>query len=86
MLALLFEAAAGHPLAPWEAFVRRLNRVAPILIVPALAWWMFHIYSALTTPKPELVDFRNPIAARARALVDRGGVIKSECGPSVRER
>ena len=72
MLSLVVEAASGRPLAPWEAFLRRTNRLAPILIVPALAWWMFHIYSALRTPKPELVDFRNPIAAGARALVDRG--------------
>jgi hypothetical protein len=48
-----------------------VNRFAPILILPALAWWMFHICSALRTPKPELVDFRNPIAAGAKALVDR---------------
>lgn len=71
LVALLVEAASGRPLAPWEAFLRRMNRLAPILIVPALAWWMFHIYSALRTPKPELVDFRNPIAAGAKALVDR---------------
>jgi hypothetical protein len=71
LVALLVEAASGRPLAPWEAFLRRVNRFAPILILPALAWWMFHICSALRTPKPELVDFRNPIAAGAKALVDR---------------
>lgn len=72
LVALLVEAASGRPLAPWEAFLRRLNRLAPILIVSGLAWWLFHIYSALRTPKPELVNFRNPIAAAARALVDPG--------------
>lgn len=72
LVALVVEAASGRPLAPWEAFLRRMNRLAPLLILPALAWWMFHIYSALRTPNPELVDFRNPIAAGAKALVDRG--------------
>lgn len=71
LLALVVEAVSGRPLAPWEVVLRRLNRFAPILILPALVWWMFHIYSALRTPKPELVDFRNPIAAGARALVER---------------
>ena len=66
---LLVEAAAARPLAPWEAICRRLNRSALVLILPALAWWMVHLYFALRTPKPELVDFRNPIAAGAEALV-----------------
>jgi hypothetical protein len=70
--ALLVEAASGYPLAPGEVFLRRLNRFAPALVVCGLAWWMFHICSALRTPKPELVDFRNPIAAAARMLVAPG--------------
>ena len=71
IIVLLIEAATARPLAPWEAVFQRLNRVAPILAIPALAWWMIHIYFAIRTPKPELVDFRNPIAARARALIER---------------
>ncbi|MEI8311300.1 MAG: DUF2752 domain-containing protein [Verrucomicrobiota bacterium] len=70
-LVLLVEAAAARPLAPWEAYLRRLSRLAPVLVLPALAWWMVHLYFALRTPKPELVDFRNPIAAGAEALVLR---------------
>ena len=70
---LLVEAAAGRPLARWERFFRQMNRFAPILIPLALAWWISHIYFALKTPKPELADFRNPIAARARAMMERPG-------------
>lgn len=66
---LLAEAASGRSLAPGEAFFRHLNRFAPVLILPALAWWMLHIYFALMTPKPELVDFQKPVAAKARAML-----------------
>ena len=65
----LIEAVAGRLIGPWEKIFRQLNRLAPLLLLPAVAWWAFHIYSALITPKPELVDLRNPIAAKARALV-----------------
>ena len=65
----LIEAVAGRLIGPWEKIFRKLNRLAPLLLLPAVAWWAFHIYSALITPKPELVDLRNPIAAKARALV-----------------
>jgi len=70
-LVLLVEAAAARPLAPWEACLNCVGRIAPVLVLPALAWWMVHLYFALRTPKPELVDFRNPIAAGAEALVAR---------------
>ena len=66
---LLVESASGRSLAMGEAFLRRLNRFDPVLILPALAWWMLHIYFALATPKPELVDFQNPVAAKARAIL-----------------
>jgi Protein of unknown function (DUF2752) len=72
-VALLVEAAAGRPLALREILLRHLNRFVPALLLLALAWWIFHIYTALRTPKPELVDFQNPIAAGARAIVERGG-------------
>lgn len=65
----LIEAAAGRLIGPWEKMFRKLNRLAPLLLLPAVAWWWIHIYSALKTPKPELVDLRNPIAAKARELV-----------------
>ena len=72
-VALLVEAAAGRPLALRQTLFQHLNRFVPALIALALAWWAFHIYSALRTPKPELVDFRNPVAARARAIVGPPG-------------
>jgi hypothetical protein len=68
VVVLLLEAAAARPLALRDALFRHLSRLVPVLVLPALAWWMVHIYFALRTPKPELVDFRNPIAARAGAL------------------
>ena len=71
--ALLIEAAAGRPLARREFFLRCLNRFAPALILLALGWWIFHLVLALTTPKPELVDFRNPLAAWAKTVAERAG-------------
>ncbi len=70
---LLVEAAAGRPLALREMLLRHLNRLVPALLLLALAWWIFHIYAALRTPKPELVNFGNPIAAWARAVVGPAG-------------
>jgi|GEM_PF-502879 len=70
---LLAEAAAGRPLALRETLLRHLDRVVPALLFLALAWWVFHIYDALLTPKPELVNFGNPIAAWARATVGPAG-------------
>ena len=70
---LLIEAAAGRPLARREFLHRRLIRLAPALILLALAWWVFHILMALRTPKPELADFRNPVAAWAKTIVERTG-------------
>ena len=72
-VALILEAATGRPLALRIILFRKLNRFVPPLIALALAWWVFHIYTALRTPKPELVNFRNPIAARAAALVAPSG-------------
>jgi len=68
---LLVEALGGRCLAPWGDLGRRLGRFAPLLILLGLVWWIPHLYLALHTPKPELVDLKNPIAARARALLGR---------------
>jgi len=72
VVVLLVEAAAGRPLALREILFRHLNRFVPALLLLALAWWIFHAYTALRTPKPELVDFGNPIAVWARAIVAPG--------------
>lgn len=68
---LVVEAVAARSLAPWEAVVRRLSRLAPAFILSAVVWWGVHIYLALRTPKPELVNFHNPIAVAAEAMVQR---------------
>lgn len=70
---LLVEAAAGRPLALRQTLAQHLNRCVPALLLLALAWWIFHVCTALRTPKPELVNFENPIAARAKAIVEHGG-------------
>ena len=66
---LLVEAAVGRGLGPWEKIFRGMNRLAPVLIIAALAWWAVHVYFALKAPKPELVDLRNPIASKVRQFV-----------------
>jgi len=65
----LTEAATGIQIASWSPRLQSAARWLPILLVPAAAWWGLHIYLALATPKPELADFRNPIAAKARDLI-----------------
>ncbi len=71
LLILLIEAAAGRTLAPWEKLLSRIGPFAPVMILIGVAWWLPHIYLALSTPKPELVDFRNPIAARIKVLIEK---------------
>jgi hypothetical protein len=77
----LTEAATGFRIARWSQRLQPATRWLPILLVPAAAWWGLHIYLALATPKPELADFRNPIAAKARDLI-RGTASHSSRSPS----
>ena len=72
-LVLLVEAASGKTLAPWEAVLRRVSRFAPVVLLLGLAWWLPHIYLSLKTPKPELADFQNPIAAGVQAWIGKPG-------------
>lgn len=65
----LIEASTGRVIAPWERIFYKLKRLTPLLLLAAAAWWAIHMYLALKTPKPDLVDLRNPIAAKARALL-----------------
>jgi hypothetical protein len=46
-----------------------IARTFQVLGVAILAWWAFHIYDAVRTPKPELVDFGNPVAETVRRAV-----------------
>lgn len=63
---LLFEAVRGISLWNWELLFPLLCRMGPLLVVLGLVWWALHVVSALKTPKPELVNFKNPIAAKLR--------------------
>jgi len=70
---LLAEAVRGTAFWNWEMCFQRAGRLAPLLVVMGLAWWAWHVVGALKTPKPELVNFRNPVAARlAEALKPPG--------------
>lgn len=61
---LLCEAVWGTAFWNWELCFQRAGRIGLLLVVLGLAWWTWHVVSALKTPKPELVNFRSPVAAR----------------------
>jgi len=44
-------------------------RTFQVLAIATVAWWGWHIYDAVRTPKPELVDFTNPVAETVRRAV-----------------
>lgn len=74
--ALLVEASTARAIIPWEQVHRKASRWGPVLLVLAVGWWVPHVILALRTPKPELVDLRNPVAAclnRAMAPVHDEG-------------
>jgi len=60
---LLIEAVRGTSLWNWDLCFQRASRLAPLLVVLCFAWWTWHVVTALKTPKPELVNFKNPVAA-----------------------
>lgn len=61
-----WEAVRGQPLADWSGLLRRNARWFPLVIPLVLAWWIPHLITAVKAPKTELVDLKNPIAARIR--------------------
>lgn len=65
------EILRGRPLAHWHSISRLCIKNLPLLLVLLLAWWSFHMVTALGTPKPELVDSDKLIAARLRAWLHR---------------
>jgi hypothetical protein len=67
-----WEMLRGRPLADWSALMRRNARWFPLLIPLLLAWWILHLVTAVKAPKPELVDFKKPIAARIRHWLGNG--------------
>ncbi len=60
---LMVEGIFGRTLRPWDVEIQRAGRWIPWLLIPLTVGWGAHIYFALATPKPELVDLKNPIAA-----------------------
>lgn len=63
-LLMLWEALRGHALADWRALPGRIRPWMPLtFILLLLVWWVPHLLSAVKTPKKELLDLRNPIAA-----------------------
>ena len=54
-----------RPLLDWTPWKRRLGKLLPVSLLLILVWWIPHVIAALKTPKPELIDLRNPVAAMA---------------------
>lgn len=67
----LVELVRGRALADWSAWKIRLGKILPVSLLLLIAWWIPHVVIALKTPKPELIDLRNPIAARAAAWLGK---------------
>ncbi|MEN9470486.1 MAG: hypothetical protein RL630_2219 [Verrucomicrobiota bacterium] len=63
----LLESMRGRAFTDWNLWKRRLGKFIPVTLLALLAWWIPHLIVALKTPKPELIDLRNPIAAKAAA-------------------
>ncbi|HEY5769200.1 MAG TPA: DUF2752 domain-containing protein [Terrimicrobium sp.] len=61
-LVLGWEAMRGRALGDWDALMRRVRTLLPILAALLCAYWLVHLGSALRSRKSELVDLRNPIA------------------------
>ena len=66
-LIALAELLRGRALADWSVWKGRLGKILPVSLLLLFAWWIPHVVIALKTPKPELIDLRNPIAAWAAA-------------------
>jgi hypothetical protein len=63
----LLESLRGRALADWNPWKRRLGNFFPVTLLVLVGWWIPHLIVALKTPKHELIDLRNPIAAKAAA-------------------
>jgi hypothetical protein len=65
---LVIEAVRGRRLCDWASLPPR--RFLPVVLALGLAWWLPHLVLALKTPKPELVDLRNPVAGKLRSFFE----------------
>jgi hypothetical protein len=70
-LIALAELLRGRALADWSVWKGRLGKILPVSLLLLFAWWIPHVVIALKTPKTELIDLRNPIAARAAAWLGK---------------
>jgi len=61
------EVLRGRALADWTALLQGNARWIPLVIPLLLAWWIPHLLGAVKASKSELVNFKNPIAARLRS-------------------
>lgn len=63
---LLAEAACGKELLRRPSRRKALPLAIGIALL-LLAWWAWHVYDAVTTPKPELADFRRRVVRALHA-------------------
>ena len=70
-LIALAELLRGRALADWSVWKGHLGKILPVSLLLLFAWWIPHVVIALKTPKPELIDLRNPIAAWAAAWLGK---------------
>ena len=61
-LVLGWEAMRGRAVGDWDALLRRLRSLLPIMAALLCIYWLVHLMNALRGPKSELVDLENPIA------------------------
>ena len=70
-LVLGCEAMRGRALGDWDALLRRLRLLLPIMVALLCIYWLVHLMNALHGPKSELVDLHNPIARTVHKRLSR---------------
>jgi hypothetical protein len=65
----LIEWIRGSALIDWNPLRKRLGKLFPVTLALLAAWWVLHVFSALKTPKPDLIDLKNPIAASVASFL-----------------
>ena len=59
---LIVEATRGRAMIDWNAVIRKLRSVLPLLLALLFLYWIVHLADAIRASKLELVDVRHPIA------------------------
>jgi hypothetical protein len=65
----LIEWVRGSALIDWNPLRKRLGKLLPVTLTLLAAWWVLHVFSALKTPKVDLIDLKNPIAAAVASFL-----------------